>query len=694
MSILEGGVDYKQVYPISNPYGAVLQECAFLELAGARDVAVNESGDTAYIAGRNILYTVDVSRPRQPAVIGQVSGIRQGRQIEVQQGIAVITSRDEGLFICDVRDPRNPRILSHYDTIELAVGVWISGNLCFVTGRHYGVEIIDITDAEHPVHVSNILAGEAQSVFVDGSTMYAGVWMQREVHAIDISNPAVPRLLSKYALDGFGDGVFVKDGICYAATGHHAGRLTNRLKYANYDFVTEEMLHDGFGGGHGLEIFDVSDPRNPVFLSRIKTPPLFAKVCDFWDVTVSGDYAFVADTSNGVFVVNVANPREPFFEGYRRLDLYQGGPYWHEPSVQQLCDPVEGIAVIRNHVLAVSAKSGLHVLVAPETTDVPRYPVPVRLEICRPEPSPQTFFHTDGQIHGLDFVGDIPLVAAGDQGLYMLDSDNGFSVVDHVQTEGPAIDVKTSGRYIYLAEGIGGFSIWQLDSDKLRPVSRFKLDSSFASLRQVVLLEGTGLVALHVGAGGVVFVDISSPDAPVCKGVFPGGVAMYYKSIVDGLLNQRYVAVTPLLGGITWFDVSDPIKRVHDRGADECRICPIEEGIAIGKNGIFTILRGQYSYSQGIDPIPLEEKLIPLSDPFGEQIYLSGKPVLLGDTLCLLNRQNGLVTMLDVSVPEKPVVTKILTLEGNPERILCHKESYWVCCGHGGLKVIRGDKPQ
>ncbi len=689
MSTLEGGRDHRLVFPVSNPYGAVLPGCARLELEGAMDIAVAESGDIAYVAGRDALSILDVAQPQRPLLLGQLQGIGNGRQVEVQGGLAAVTSRPDGLFLCDVRDPRRPKLLCHYDTVELATGVCLASSLCLVACRHFGVELLDIADPARPMHLSNVLAGEAQSVFVDGATMYVGAWMQREVQLFDIGDPARPQALSACLLDGFADGMFVRDHLCFAATGHHARRLVNRRKYTEYDFVTAEMLQEGFGGGHGLEIWDVADPRSPRCLSRIKTPPLFVSGNDLWDVTVSGEHALLADTYNGVFVVHVADPTRPYFEGYRRLDVCADVRYRREPAIQQLCDPVGGIALVEGHALAVSPFSGLHVFKMPAGTKTPPRPAHQDIPRLRPvEPPAETVFRTNGQVHGLAFAGHHMVVAAGDQGLYVLEREQPYAVVEHVQTDGFALDVKTDGDLLYVAEGMGGLAMHRLEAGRLVEVSRHRYSGVGESARQVVLLGETGLAAVHLGINKIAFMDLRSSEAPLCLATFSVGGNMYYKSIADGLLQGRYAAVVPLVPGVVWYDVRAPIHPVEASMGAERQICPIEEGIAIGEQGVYTIFRGKCFFAEGIGPIPPEDEALAVRDAAGrdvEGLYLSGRPVLMGSTLCLLNRQTGLLTMLDVTDPRHPVLTTMRTLRGHPERIVPYEGAYWVCCGHEGL---------
>ncbi len=685
MSLLEGGRDHRQVYPAPSPYGEIVPQSAFLPLVGAMDVAVDETGKTAFAAGNGILYAIDLSNPQKPTVIGELPGVRTGRQVEVSHGIAAVTSRADGVFFCDISDARHPKILSHYDAVELATGVCISGNLCCIACRHYGVEIVDITHPAKPVHCSSVLAGEAQSVAIDGKTMYAGAWMEREIRIFDISDPAAPRLISRCELDGFGDGVCIRDGVCYAATGHHARRFVNRRKFLNYDFVTEQMLHEGYGGGHGLEIFDVSNPGRPVRLSRIKTPPLFMSGYDLWDVTVSGDHAFLADTFNGLFIINIADPGHPFFTGYRRLEPMQNPQYRHEPPIQQLCCPVTGLALTDGYVLACGAMTGLHVLQTPYAAQVPPRAPAVRPAARGSKQKNRSAFRTDGQIHGLAFVQDTPVVAAGGRGMVVLDPQNAYAPLDNLQCEGTAIDIRTDGRFLYLAEGLGGFSVWRTGAGKPSLVGRLSCDELGDSVRQVVLLGRTDTAALQLGTKKIAFINIGDPANPEIIKTFEIDGTMYYKNIVDGLLFGKYAAAVPLSPGIAWFEIGDTVRRMAMNTQTECQICPVEEGVCFGRDGFFSIFRGKYLYSQSIGAAPLESQAICVCDSAGRELYLSGKPVLLGDVLFLLNRQNGRITVLNVANPLCPVFCTAYQMEGNPEQITAHQGRYWVCCGHDGL---------
>ncbi|NOX98550.1 MAG: hypothetical protein GXP30_02270, partial [Verrucomicrobia bacterium] len=249
---------------------------------------VTAVGNLAYSIGGSSLQIVDISNAKNPRLLGKLSGLGAVRQIEVRDGIAFITSRQDGLYIVDVKDSAKPKLLNHYDTVEFATGVALSGNILFVACRNYGVELINVSDPAKPSHISLVRTGEAQSVVARNGYLYVGVWATSELVVVDFKNPWQPEVTAKLPLDGYGDGVDVAGEYVYVATGHHS-RESPRKNPGD----------PGFGKGHGLEVFKLTDPAKPTFVSRIKFPPLYEIGNDMWEVTISNGHAFVADTWNG-----------------------------------------------------------------------------------------------------------------------------------------------------------------------------------------------------------------------------------------------------------------------------------------------------------------------------------------------------------------------------------------------------------
>jgi hypothetical protein len=185
-------------------------------------MAARVAGKTLYSIGRGKLRVFDVRDPADPQPLGSLDGLGNTRQIEVEDQVAYITSREDGVFIVDVGNPREPRLLCHYDPIEVATGIDVSGDVMFVACRSHGVELVDVSNPQEPQHLGTARTGEAQSVDVSNGYAYVGVWGSSELVVVDVRNPRKPEITARCPLDGYGDGVAVRGEHVYVATGHHS----------------------------------------------------------------------------------------------------------------------------------------------------------------------------------------------------------------------------------------------------------------------------------------------------------------------------------------------------------------------------------------------------------------------------------------------------------------------------------------
>ena len=92
-----------------------------LDLGPSMDV--ESQNGLLYAIGKGKLHAVDGSDLNSPVVKGAIDGLGRVRQLCVHDGIAYVTSREDGLYLVDVSSPDKMRILAHYDTIELATGI-------------------------------------------------------------------------------------------------------------------------------------------------------------------------------------------------------------------------------------------------------------------------------------------------------------------------------------------------------------------------------------------------------------------------------------------------------------------------------------------------------------------------------------------------------------------------------------------
>ena len=647
------------------------------QLAVVKDMNVGPCMDAVatenwlYAIGEGKLFVADISEPVAPKVVGAASGFGNTRQIEIKDEVAYITAREDGLFIVDVSRAEAPRLLCHYDTIELATGIAVSGDIAFVACRTYGVELVDVSDPRRPVHLSTVRTGEAQSCIARDGVLYVGVWGTRELVICDVKNPREPVVIARAPLDGYGDGVDVRGKYCYVATGHHA----RGMKKSN------DETDPAYGRGHGLEIFDVAEPSKPIWISRIKMPRFVLTLSmDLWGVTVEGNYAFVADTFNGVFVVDVSDAREPFFVGHR---------WWkYDPKRDWRMGSVGGLALGSDHIYVAGAGSDLHVLHAPglaapltpEPDDPPSIPPSKR--------APEPRFHVydpGGQVHAVAFSGDVAIVAAGAAGVHEARIWPKIEKLCEYETVGFAKDVEVLGNRVFVAEGKGGLSIWERGRDGLlAQVGCYRVPSY--AVQQVVVPPPGKYALLHVGPNALHIVDVSEPAQPrlLLRDVHAG--LMYGYNIAEGLLDGRYACCGwNYSSGCYWYDLYGGPRPTSS--GDSHEICLYDrDGMALVDERALVIHRGKYLLLDRTDTRPVED-LTTYGIP-GHA--LCGKPSIYGTRLYVCNRILGKVSVVDISNLDEPKLLRSFQLRGNPGIAVEHKDTLVIPAGYQGLLIDAG----
>ncbi|MCK5805643.1 MAG: hypothetical protein KAI66_22615, partial [Lentisphaeria bacterium] len=650
-------------------FGQTLEIAKNLGIGGCMDAAV--AGDRLYIVGRGKLHVLDITEPREPKLLGTLTNLGRPRQIEVRDDIAYVTAREDGLFIVDVSESARPRLLAHYNTIELATGIAVSGKVAFVACRTYGVELIDVTDPRNPLHLSTVRTGEAQSCVARDGILYVGVWGSKELVICDVKNPRKPNIISKTPLDGYGDGVCVRGKYCFVATGHHSRKMRKR-----------DESDPAFGHGHGLEIFDVTRPDKPVFVSRIKTPRYFRIGMDMWDVIVSDDTAYLADTYNGLFVIDISDIGKPFFAGHRQLAYVKS---------RKAPSPVGGFAIGDGVIYAAGAWTDMHVIDAPMTK--PLKPEPDTPPIIPPQvPTENDRFRVykpDGQVWAVAFAGDVALVACGSAGLHAVELWPKITKLAEYATEGFAVDVKVRGDYVYVAESKGGLSIWKRDlGGTLEQVGRFRVRGQ--SIKQVVVPPRGKLALLDVGQASFYVLDVTDPANPkkVFKDIRHG--LLYGYQIAEGLLDDRYACCFWHVTGFYWYDLYSGAAPVYSGDNFRVRV-GANNGMAVlanGKDALVTTNHRAYVIVNRQERQPLEE--LPKYGVDGRK--LSGKPSIHGNTLYVADRFWGRVSILDITTVEKPKFVEELNLEGNPCFVVEHNGLPVIPAGYQGLLVLRSTR--
>lgn len=268
------------------------------------------------------------------------------------------------LYVWDVTDPGAPVLT---DSARLDgrrvndVKINAAATIAVVTSegaanRRNGITLFDILDPAHPrpiTHFTENLTGGVHNVWIEGDLVYAVHNGTRDLHVVDISDPAAPRHVGRWGIESEGRSlhdVMVKDGLAYLSywndglvildvgagiaggtptepsfVSRHVysyplgaesyGNTHHAIRYRNWVFVADEIFgcSECVNGPRGyVHVIDVADIRNPVEVAFYRVPEAGAH--NLW---VEDDRMYVAYYQAGVRVVDIS--------GELRGDLWKQG---------------------------------------------------------------------------------------------------------------------------------------------------------------------------------------------------------------------------------------------------------------------------------------------------------------------------------------------------------------------------------
>lgn len=629
--------------------------------------ALCTDGNYLYASARDQIFAIDITDPLQPKVLSKIRVYGLVRQMVVQNGTLFASARESGCWIVDARDPEKLSLITRYDTVELATGIDVSGNVLFLGTRQNGVECVDITDVHNPVHIRMEKTGESQSVCYRDGILYSGEWGAHCITVIDSKDMSALKTVRTVNLQGYGDGVWICGNYLYVSTGHH---LTNKS-------LSEEERH---GNGHGLEIFDLSDPWKPSFVSRIGFDNAYARTNDYWTPRPCSDgkYTICADSVNGLYVVDSSDPKHP--ELISRV---------HYTSDEGKDIPVNSIAIAKGVVYA-AVWNGFG-LVAFECPDA--YPNP-REKGTEPQNASYRFpYRTAKNSHFNAWKPEngapVRGVAAKDDVMFAACSYGGLAILRNSKKDGIckigngampfAEDVKVRGNRLYVAEGLDGLAVYEIGNDysltELARFKDFKKDGPLAHCLWVYVPDDNWIVA-STRNGGNYYLDIS--DFPEIKFVTQIGEGPGWDKFSSNEADSKGMyPSTRHRKGICWVNLNGKdMKEELDNG-----IMPsLSDGVCRYKDDSFiTVIKGKiYIYSS-------EEKreAIDMGDP-----DIKGFPMWDGGKrLSLTYRMGKQIMLLDISKENSPRVLWEEKTDGYPETPTFWMGKLAVPCGYQGLLV-------
>jgi len=647
MSILNSSINASVIHPEAMPFGAPMVETALIPERTMTAAALD--ADTLLCGGHGRISLHRIDDAGQPTEISALAIAGNGRQIGVADGFAYVSTRESGVYVCDFTDPAKPVLAHHIDALELATGIAVGDGVLAITNRHMGCELYDVRDPYHPRRLGDFYCGEAQSVWLHKNFAYVSHWMGREVRIFDISDPAHAKELSHASVDGFADGVCVTEHngrlICLAATGHHANRLKNRWKYQQYSYVTAEMIAEGWGGGHGVELFDVTDPTQPEWLGGFKAPPMFGGP-DTWLVYSDGKTCVFTDSMNGVFTLSLDNLLAPVCTGHYRLKPLARQALT-PPSVQVQTGCITGAASVSGFLCAASDNDGVHILRPNQPLGAFLTP-DARVDFDAPPRELPVLCRSQGQLHGFAELDGRIYCAAGEEGIEVRDATG--TLLETKETRGICHDILLHDGYLFTAEGDAGAACYEIGT----LAERSRADG-IGCVRQIVTVGD--VLAVQIGCCRIAKLTAENGMLTVTEGEVV--VPMLYHRHLSRTTAGAYAVAMPLGPGVTVISMEGAPEKLASQGHE---LCPFDEGACGCGEALIVVHHGRYScLDQPPDVCDLDGGIAV------EGAKLKGIPYVLGGTLVLLNRCTGTAELLDIADVHHPRFLRRIETGGHPE---------------------------
>ena len=625
-------------------------------------------GDVLYCGQGPNIHALDVSSPLEPKLLSTAKASGTVRQITVQNGYLFAACREAGVYFFDVTDPHNIKTMLRFDPVELATGIEVAGDVLFLGTRQNGVEFVDISDVWHPKHIRMEKTDESQSVTYWNGYLYSGEWSGHKITVFDAHDMSKVKIVKEVNLQGFGDGVWTYGKYLYASTGHH-------LCDMSYSFAERR------GNGHGLEIFDISNPSKPKFISKIAFDTLYWANNDYWTPRPfsGGKYVACADAANGIYIVDARKPKSLYT--LTRVDFRKkdGGQV-----------AVTSCAVGKGAIYtSVFSELGLVVLECPDAEPCVKekgvWPVNSTYRFPYETPSYSHFNawkpESGAPVRGVATWGNILYAACSWGGMEIFKMKDDFSI--EKIGNGPmayAGDVKQMDGKLYVAEGTAGFAIYQIEGEtSLREVGRYsgydKSQGTNPAYVWIFVPDATHVVA-SCRHGGYKYFDVSNPAHIKFIGSTEGGPG-WDKYVCDKADSKGWYPRTRHADAIYWVNLKDPsLKQVKDTGL----VPSLTDGVCRFRDDKFVavVKKSLYVFSSAQRE----------SRKFGTEGNLAGMPCWDGgDKIGLTYRIGKQIRLVDVTDDHNPLTLWTEDTTGYPETATFWGGKLAVPCGYQGLLI-------
>lgn len=432
-----------------------------------------------------------------------------------------------------------------------------------------------------------------------------------------------------------------------------AGQVRGLVRWGDYLYASWQAANDS----GGVAVYSLSDPRSPRLVNQFSDymPNSFKNL---WTLAVANDQLFLFDSENGIYHGSLAeNPEHPSFTQLIRTPV----PFDRSQVV--------GDRIFASGTLVLSDPLRVCVIIDASTPGSPL----VESGGCGSDTQPESFRNRIQAPYAMSVGLRLSL--------YDIDAPNTGSPLASIDTD-PATDGFIHGTHAYTL-GFGEVSVHDI-ADPAAPMtvgyapgnSTFGADSVTALAEgALVLTSADRFVRVDVSEDPLVPLDLS--EATPVAGAAPRDIVLRGDNAV--LLHENYglgLVDAKQFEPLARFDVALPYA-LNQRAIETFAVEGDRAYLASWAYGLIVVqLTGSGGYELGR-----------IEFPNLSAIAVQGSYVYLGTST-----NGGMVQVVDVSVPEKPVLRGHLRVS-NVNRLQVHGHRVYVADELAGLHVIDVSDP-
>lgn len=260
-------------------------------------------------------------QPEAPYRVSKFASDGIGKSIDFDSGYVYLADDYNGLCIIDVSNPLLPRRVGHFDTNGNTKDVAVHNGLAFLADWQNGMVIADVSDPTCPFEVARCLdINKAITVTLDDTLVYVGDFTG-PLKIINAADPSNPHVIGQFPTDTLVSvfDVLIEDTLAYMTSAFWAGTV---IYFA---------------------IVNVKDPTTPEYIAGIsfeELPPPNRGIIKF------GNHVYLNAQSNGIYIIDVTDPLEPFIAGNYQKAYEWGHDYYISDSLMIVPHGAEGFSIL------------------------------------------------------------------------------------------------------------------------------------------------------------------------------------------------------------------------------------------------------------------------------------------------------------------------------------------------------------